>query len=243
MEEVIRLGRWTKRRIDELLHGSFSIKETGKRIDFISSHFLGTPYRESTLIGDINTPEVFVIDLEGVDCFTFIEYVQAMRLSGSFLEFKDNLMRIRYRSGFVDFKNRNHFFTDWIEYNSDIVMDVTCEFRDNIEIEKILNEEEGGSRVIQGIMPVCRRIRYIPSRHINDSLIGRLESGDHIGIYSPRRGLDVSHVGIIIRKDGAVYLRHASSSERYRMVVDEELRDYISNKPGIIVLRPKDIDE
>jgi hypothetical protein len=47
----------------------------------------------------------------------------------------------------------------------------------------------------------------------------------------------VSHVGIFVRNHTDVFLRHASS--RHGKVVDEEFHEYISDKPGIIVMRPK----
>ena len=56
----------------------------------------------------------------------------------------------------------------------------------------------------------------------------------------PWRGLDVSHVGIIIRDRDTFLLRHASSDRRSRKVVDQELQEYISGTPGLIILRPRD---
>src|SRR4030043_2221250 len=124
-EETIILGKWTKEELDRLLYKSSQIKIVGKRIEFLSRQLIGLDYKESTLTGNINTPEVFVINLEGVDCFTFIDYIEAMRLSRSFSKFKVNLKKVRYKSGKVAFENRNHFFTDWREFNSDFIQDVT----------------------------------------------------------------------------------------------------------------------
>jgi len=67
----------------------------------------------------------------------------------------------------------------------------------------------------------------------------RLKTGDYAGIYSVTEGLDVSHVGIIIKKGDNIYLRHASSQKEIRKVVDQDFRKYIVGKPGIIILRPK----
>ncbi len=61
-----------------------------------------------------------------------------------------------------------------------------------------------------------------------------------VGVYSDLEGLDVSHVGIITVEDNIRYFRHASSAKAYRKVVDQELKDYLADKPGIIVLRPKE---
>src|ERR1700757_4891399 len=110
-KELVFLGKWNEKKLDHIIRESSGIQDLGKRIDFLSEQFLNVNYKESTLIGNINTPEVFVINLEGMDCFTYIDYVEAMRLSSSFSQFKENLRRVRYQSGKVTFENRNHFFT------------------------------------------------------------------------------------------------------------------------------------
>jgi hypothetical protein len=66
--------------------------------------------------------------------------------------------------------------------------------------------------------------------------LSKLKSGDFVGIYTDEEGLDASHTGIIIKKTGKVFLRHASSKSQ--KVVDEDLSEYMKNKPGLIVYRP-----
>lgn len=53
--------------------------KNGNLIDFISKQFLGTPYVANRLIGSQTTPEHLVIDLNALDCFTYIDYVEAFR--------------------------------------------------------------------------------------------------------------------------------------------------------------------
>ena len=60
-------------------------------------------------------------------------------------------------------------------------------------------------------------------------------------LYSDEEGLDVSHVGIIIRTEDMIYIRHASSRSNARKVIDEDFMGYIANKPGVIILRPNQI--
>src|SRR4030066_2323683 len=143
-KELILLGNLTPESLNSILYESSKIHDMGIRIDFLSRHFLETPYQESTLRGDINTSEVFVINLEGIDCFTFLDYVESMRLSSSFRKFKENLKKVRYQGGEVSFKNRNHFFTDWSEFNLDFIDDVTEQIggRGVIHVKKMLNEKE-----------------------------------------------------------------------------------------------------
>jgi len=237
----MNFGRWSSSELDRLFHASSRIENPGDRVDFLSRQFLGTRYEGSTLIGDHQRPEVFVINLAGVDCFTLIDYIEAMRLSGYFEEFLENVRKVRYREGVVSFENRNHFFTDWQEFNASLVDDVTEQVGARIskKVTKILNEGEDGTYLLSGVLPRKRGIRYIPSSALDTSVIEKLRTGDYAGIYSEVKGLDVSHVGIIIKTRNAVYLRHASSAERRKKVVDEDFKKYISDKPGVIIVRPK----
>jgi len=238
--ELILLGKWTSEKLDALLHKSSKIDDVGCRIDSLSRHFLGTPYQESTLIGDMNTPEVLVINLEGVDCFTFLDYIESMRSSSSFHEFKENVKKVRYqKEGTVSFEKRNHFFTDWHEFNATRIDDVTEEIGDGkvIRVKKLLNKKDGRTYFLPGIQPKERFIHYIPLNAIDDIMIKRLENGNYIGIYATEKGLDVSHVGIIIKEGDKIHLRHASSLRR--KVIDEDFKSYILGKPGIVILRPK----
>jgi hypothetical protein len=237
----ILLGKFSQEELDHIMRKSSKIKDVARRIDFLSGQLLDLDYVESTLIGGINTPEAFVINMEGVDCFTFIDYIESMRLSNSFSEFKVNLRKVRYRSGKVAFESRNHFFTDWREFNSDFIDDITEKIgaQRTIKVQKTLNEKENGTYFIPGVHTALREIKYIPSDVIDDSVLNKIRTGDYIGIYSNKQGLDVSHVGIIIKEGDKTYLRHASSLKKHRKVTDQDFKKYITGKPGIIVFRPK----
>ena len=240
-EEVIVLGKWTGELVSEIIHESASIKGAGERIAFLSERFIGTKYKEETLIGGLDTAEVFVINLDAMDCFTFIEYVEAMRCSASYTEFKTNLATVRYRSGKVAFECRNHFFTDWKLYNAGHIDDATRLIggRNTGQCLKTLNKKKGRGLFLPGIPISEREVYYIPARYIDGDIMSRLKTGDYIGIYSEDSGLDVSHAGILVRDGVNTVLRHASSSPELRKVVDQDFLGYVSARPGIIVLRPK----
>ncbi|MEW6714454.1 MAG: N-acetylmuramoyl-L-alanine amidase-like domain-containing protein [Nitrospirota bacterium] len=237
----IVFGKWTEDKLDHIIRQASELSSLGARIEFLSAQFLGTQYKEDTLIGGKDIKEEFVINLEWVDCFTFIDYIEAMRLSKSFSEFKSNLMKVRYRSGNISYESRNHFFADWREFNSGLVEDVTEKIgADGIRrIKKMLNRRDDGTYFLPGIPCREREVVYIPSESVDDAVIERLKTGDYAGIYSEKEGLDVSHVGIIIKGADKTLLRHASSSAKNRKVVDEDFREYIiDDKPGIVLLRP-----
>lgn len=238
---IINPGRWSENDLECLIGEAANIADVGGRIAVLSALFLGTGYRESTLIGGIEIPEKLVVNFEEVDCFTFIDYVEALRLSRSFSEFTDNLMKVRYQSGIVAYGRRNHFFTDWIEFNKEFIEDVSREVGGQIseKSRKSLNIKEDGTLFLEGIMPREREIFFIPTGLIDQAVAARMQNGDYAGIYTEKKGLDVSHVGIIIRKEGKTFLRHASSLKAKRKVIDQDLEEYLTDKPGLLLLRAK----
>jgi len=243
-KEKINLGMWNLGNLETVVRKAYQINQKGRKIDFISRHFLGTQYADGTLIGSEKTYEMFVVNLSGMDCFTFIDYVEALRLSNSFPAFKNNLTHVRYRSGIVAFDHRNHFFSDWSAYGKGRVEDVTEKIGGTHTqlAKKILNKKENGTLYLPGIAPVERIIRYIPVSALNETVMRKLKAGDYVGIYTDNPGLDVTHVGIIIKSKNTTYLRHASSLPEFRKVVDQEFKAYVADRPGFLVLRPKKVD-
>ena len=220
----------------EKIYSSYINKEARcKSISWCSEVFLEVPYKNNTLIGSKNTPEKFVIDLDGMDCFTYLDYVHALATSRDYYDFVDNLKFTRYQLGSVRFEARNHFFYDW-SLNVVGIKDVTKEIRGRTTtVTKKLNLKNDGSLFLDGIPIREVKITYIKSKYITPGYIANLESGDYIGIYTEKEGLDVSHVGIVIKDGGRYYFRHASSIEG--KVIDVDLLEYIKDKPGIIVYR------
>ena len=239
MGAEINLGMWRQEDLEKIIRKAAQIRIKGRKVDFISRQFLGIHYREDTLIGNEKTAEIFVVDLSGVDCFTFIDYVEALYLSDSISTFKNNLIQVRYRSGIISFDHRNHFFSDWSVFNPNLIEDVTVQVGGSLarSFRKKLNVKEGGALYLPGIAPVERTIDYIPAAALNESVMRKCKTGDYIGIYAEDPGLDVTHVGIFIRSKGKAYFRHASSSPEHRKVIDQDFRAYMTGKPGFLVFR------
>lgn len=237
--EIIELGNWNQKKLQDII--AEKPEPVSEQIDFLSEKFLGTPYEADTLTGDINTAEVFTVNLKGMDCFTYIDYVEALRLSETENKFDPNLKSIRYKDGKVSFKNRNHFFSDWPIRNSENIVDVTHEIggHNAVIVQKSLNLKKDGTTFLPGIPVVPREFYYIPSSSVNKEIISQLRTGDYVGMYTEIDGLDVTHTGIIIKNEDGVFLRHASSKKGNQKVVDEDLSEYIKNVPGIVVYRPK----
>ena len=238
-QEKIDLGKFDKNKLQQIITVSSYFKDEGEKVDYVSSKFLDVPYVEDTLTGNEYTKEIFTVDLAGVDCFTYLDYVEALSISDNYGDFFNNLKLVRYRNGVVDFKFRNHFFSDWAVYNNSRIKDVTKQVSGDKVISKLkhLNRKSTGDLYLPGIPVVDREIFYIPSERVDDVIKKNLRDGDYVGFYTDTDGLDVSHTGIIIKNRDKLLLRHASSKEVNRKVVEEDFISYIKSKPGIVVFR------
>lgn len=218
-----------------------ALADPGERAVRLSARLLGTPYQAHTLVGSAATPEQLTIRFDAVDCFTFLDVVEALRRAGPPGEFRQRLVEVRYRDGVIAWPQRRHFFTDWAAAPDGRVADVTAAVggRQLRQAAKQLNRKADGTLHLPGVPVQARTIGYVPGAAIDASVLGRLRSGDYLGIYSPAAGLDVSHVGIVVRTNGRLLLRHASSRREAGQVVDSDLVAYLAGKPGIVVLRPQ----
>lgn len=240
---LVDLGRWSKSELAQVITAAYRIEAPGERIVVISDKFLETPYVANTLIGGPQTAERLVIDLAGVDCFTFLDEVEALRRSPSLAEFPEQLKRVRYRGGKVAYKNRRHFFSDWVADEDAVVIgDVTAvvgQGRAQVVVKQ-LNLKSDGSHWLPGIPVKTRKIASIPANKIDKEVLSALQAGDYVGIYTDKAGLDVSHVGLIVKDKTGVKLRHASSLSSARRVVDVDLLECLQGKPGLVVYRVKE---
>lgn len=122
-----------------------SFPRFGDLVARIGERFVGTPYRPHTL--ELAGPERLVINLEALDCVTFVENALVLaRLAWSASHgptdpddtgnatsrdtdllddpdrfrdaYRDELTRIRYRGGALDgYASRLHYFSEWIADN------------------------------------------------------------------------------------------------------------------------------
>src|ERR1700754_3885736 len=73
------------------------------RSEFLSRQFLGTPYGADTLIGSATEPEQLVVELQRIDCFTYADYVEALKRGADRDQFLAGLTAVRYKNGVVSF--------------------------------------------------------------------------------------------------------------------------------------------
>ena len=112
--------------IDGMFQGDF-----GETMVSVGKSFMKTPYVAKTL--EIGDTETLVVNLQGLDCTTFVENVLAFSLllrqqELSFDDYLKNLETIRYKDGTLDgYASRLHYFSEWIANNAEkgLLKDIT----------------------------------------------------------------------------------------------------------------------
>lgn len=242
-------------RINNVLerHLSDRNKGNGQLIAVIASEFINTPYEGGTLEG---TPERLTINMEKLDCTTFVETVLAMAMSikegrTSWRDFATHLQQLRYRNGAVDgYGSRLHYISDWIVDNTHkgLIEEATARVAtpgykiktlDFMSRNSNLYEALGDSANLAFIKHIeqgyrSHRYPFIKPRNAKDA---RLATGDIIFFLTNKDGLDVSHAGIIKMVDGEPHLLHASSRSKRVVLEDSPLATYLHRNGSIAGFR------
>jgi hypothetical protein len=235
-------------------------KPIGDIIGKIGESFIGTDYKAHTL--ETDGVEKLVVNLTGLDCTTFLENVLSFAClikkdSTTIDNYYKELTYIRYRNGIINsYTSRLHYFSDWIFDNVEkkVIQDITkdlggvpVKFQINFmsshpSLYKHLKENPSFISIIQTQENSInnRTYFYIPKDKVK-SVEGKLRNGDLIAFTTSVKGLDVSHVGIIVKGiDGTMHLLHAPQPNTKVQITKDQLSDYILNlnkDTGIIVLR------
>ncbi len=241
--------------VDGLFENNF-----GKTIVAVGKTFMGTPYVAKTL--EIGDTETLVINLQGLDCTTYVENVLAFSLmlekrESSFDDFTKRLENIRYKDGELEgYASRLHYFSEWIANNEKkgLLKDITSEIG-GTEITKDINFMST-HRELYPFLSNDKNFEKIQAseNYLNDQAICILpqdqvadneyliQTGDIIALTTSIDGLDITHTGFATReKDGRIHLLHASTGSMEVEVSELPLADYlkkIKSNTGIMVARP-----
>lgn len=244
-------------RINQLLASVANVRDSGERIATLGLELVGTPYVAHTLEGDT---EQLTVNLDELDCTTFVETVMALAMTAgegrtSWRDFIYNLQRLRYRNGDINgYGSRLHYICDWAIDNNHRgnFHDATTEFpaynyvvrtidfmssnrdkypalTDDAEFERIKSIELGYRN---------HRFPYIKTSGLNDKGIRKaFRNGDVVGLVTKLKNLDVTHMGIVIVKDGTPYLLHASQANGRVELSSTPLAEYMKKNLGLMGLR------
>lgn len=239
--------------------------ESGGLMVYFGLKLCGLPYVAKTL--ETNPKERLVVNLRQLDCTTFVENTLALTLCMKhgklrFADFCHFLRMIRYRQGEVAYTKRLHYFTQWIDDNTELgyVSEVTSAKSpftaiQNLSIDYMTTHVpqypmlEGDKQAIAEIGKcenalTGRKFRYIPKAEIrnNDLFRNTIHNGDIIAILTSKKGLDTSHIGIAFWKADGLHLLNASSLHHKVVLEPKLLRTYMmgqKSQTGIRVIRVK----
>jgi hypothetical protein len=234
-------------------------KDFGKALVAVGKTFIGVPYVAKTL--EVGETETLVINLQGLDCTTYVENVLAFSIllrdgKADFDSFANTLKTIRYKDGKLNgYGSRLHYFTEWVRNNEQkgLLKDITAEVG-GIEVKKDINfmgahrdlypflkDDDNYEKILATETELAKEtFCYLPQDQIeaNEHLI---QTGDIIALATSIKGLDVTHTGIATReKDGRIHLLHASTGSMEVEVSELPLADYlkrIKSNIGIMVAR------
>ena len=234
-----------------------------ERIAYIARQFLGLPYVAHSLENDV---EMLTVNVEELDCTTFVETVIAMAYTvgegrTSWRDYLQSLERIRYRDGKLNgYASRLHYISDWIINNSHRgnFSEVTDEFPNVSFTVKTIDFMTTHRSSYKALADSCEyeqmknyeigyrnhRFPYIKTSSLRDKNTRRqLKDGDIIALTTRTNGLDVSHMGLIAIVNGEPHLMHASMKAMKVIIDPLPLYNYLNKSKsltGIRVIRLND---
>lgn len=223
----------------------------------VAESFLKTPYVTGTL--DVNRTEQLVVNLRQLDCWTFVENSFALALAnrerGDFDTYRHHLLQLRYWGGSISgYGSRIHYFTGWVLQAEKLgyLRDLTRALG-GIPLKKEFNyitaHPDKYPRLKQpenfrALLQAERRISAHPWYFIPKAGIKKMEhqirEGDILLLCSSKKGLDISHEGFAVRRNGRIHLMHASSLQKRVLVSGKPLAEYMAGQKGqsgIMVMR------
>lgn len=241
-----------------------NIADPGERILATAYKFVGKPYVPGTL--ENADGERLVVNLDEFDCTTFVETVMALCITAaerrtSWRDYLATLESLRYRGAQLDgYPSRLHYMSDWIVDNSHRgnIQEVTDRWPESRTQEKTLDfmsrnadkypalaDSANLARIKSYEMGYRRhRFPYLPYASLNSRTVrDKLNNGDMVAILSKAGGLDVQHVGFIVKDSkNTPYIIHASSKDGCVEVSKQPLGEYLKKQmvPGIRIIRLKE---
>lgn len=237
---------------------------TGDMAGALAQKFLGAPYVAHTLEG---AEERLRVNLDELDCTTFVEQMAALALTASegrtsWRDFLSHLENVRYRSGRMEgYVSRLHYNSDWVVDNafrgnfSDITPGIDgvrwiVRSIDFMSSHRDRYPALADSAVYAGIKNVesgyrNHRFPYLP--HVilkRKSTLSQLKTGDIVCLVSSLKDLDVTHLGMIVVKEGVPHLLHASMGAGKVVLSEGSVADYIKNNRrfmGVRIIRLRDL--
>ena len=230
----------SEQQLDRAISEAHLVPAIGERIERLSALFVDLPYRDYPLGEGSGVEPQPRWRVDGVDCQTFVETVLAMANAKSLERARTVLDDIRYAGDppRVSFATRNHFTeAQWLPSNlgKGYLREETRTIEErapstSLVLRRAQWEKVPGlkrlspAKIPQGEFP----IRYLTLEQAKKRGAS-IEPGSVLLVIrqqDPKRVVRVSHMGFVVRKEGRLYVRHASTSEEHR-VIDLELGQFV----------------
>lgn len=234
---------------------------------WFAKKFLGRPYVGGTL--ERNSKELLVVNLREVDCTTLVNQVLALTLAArekdaGFGDFCSWLQKLRYRNGVIDgYASRLHYYSEAISNHTrhKIFSEVgassdgrfpftgtqTLRLRYMSSNADKYRQLKGNARLTAQIAEHEKAldgqvVHYIPVKILaQDKLLKNyVRNGDILAIVTKKAGLDTSHLGFAVWKNGHLHLLNASSIHGKVVLEPMTLYQYMRKHPsqlGVRVIR------
>ena len=229
--------------------------ELDELLEKTACFFLDKPYLDHTL--ETEDYEKLVVNLREFDCTTYIETVIALTQTvrsqeHTFDNFVRNLMSLRYRKGIIDgYSSRLHYFTDWLHHNEKVgvLSNISTTMIGSITEDKHINfmsshrnlyrhlisDDSNLSEIVNIEKEINNRggISFIQKSKIDDN-ISKIPHMSIIAFTTSISGLDVTHTGFALRKDGEIKFIHASSNHNKVIVDSLTISEYCKMRKSCI---------
>jgi len=228
--------------LDAFLARVAPIAALPERLEAVSRPFLGLPYKLDALGEGEGAPDPDPLwSFVACDCQTLVEEVLALAFSHDAAEFRARMLEIRYIGGKVSYETRKHLVEPrWLPtlVAAGYLAEATAEIgrADTKEATLVLGDEHLApkfdklrKRAGAGWPTGTYAFRYVPI----DVAIARhaeIPAGSVLlPVREPRADTPflVSHMGLVLERDGKRIFRHASSSPIFKKVVDQSLAGYL----------------
>lgn len=237
---------------------------------YFAKKFQGLPYvggtldrnREERLVVNLKELDCTTF-VENVTALS----LTAKRGSTSFYDFCEALEKIRYAQGMrTGYASRNHYFSEWIRSNQDqgLLRDLFEEKKMQspapMQLEPLTVKLNYMSRnadkypMLKGDKEALKliaekekemngqKVWYLPKTKMKSGMkeLEWLQDGDIVAFVTKKAGLDIAHVGIVCRVNGALRFLHASSLRKKVVLEPLSLISYVQKQPmqtGIRIVR------
>ncbi len=233
-------------------------KELGDIIILVGKELVETEYVAGIL--DKNTKEQLIIDIQSLDCVTFVENCSVLsslikQQKVSFGDYIEHFVNFRYRNGKIDtYTSRLHYFSDWLYENekSGNIKQIAKEIANspkeinvffmskNADKYPLLTNDSLVSKMSSIEKDISAREYFYIHENEIDKYKEEIADGSIIGITANIKGLDITHTGIAIHVNGELHFMHASSRSMKVEISEKTLQKMLNDnkiQTGIMVAK------